>query len=442
MNSIADVLALTPGSSWHESVAIVQEIAAHLEPGQPLPAPEDLLLESDGTITFGFAGESARPQVADLASLLDTLLKKAEAPQALRDLASENARDEPAHASIASFTKALAFYERPNRRSDLQALAGRLEGRSQAAQADRTLAEIRERVVRKSEGEGKESKPKNVAPPPEPKSVERARAIARARALAIAAVVILAAAGLSAMTLFRGRSDTSSGADTKAATELAAASTSPGSETGPNGTDAESTSPRAVSAERTGTDHHPIGTTAKGGEDAHPKERSRMSSESRSGASRRADRVSAFKPSRAGIAPVRPLPSLRAVPSASNAAGVAHTSFGESPAGAPTSRADDVAASAGATYTSANSEVTPPVWYRRQLPSEPAPDAKTGYFEIVIDTKGDVESVRLISPTRRYEERMLMAAAKAWKFRPARLNGEPVKYRMRVPITLTWTIDQ
>jgi TonB family protein len=100
-----------------------------------------------------------------------------------------------------------------------------------------------------------------------------------------------------------------------------------------------------------------------------------------------------------------------------------------------------VAASAGATYTSANSEVTPPVWYRRQLPSEPAPDAKTGYFEIVIDTKGDVESVRLISPTRRYEERMLMAAAKAWKFRPARLNGEPVKYRMRVPITLTWTIN-
>jgi TonB family protein len=127
--------------------------------------------------------------------------------------------------------------------------------------------------------------------------------------------------------------------------------------------------------------------------------------------------------------------------SASNAAGAAHTSFGESPSGAPASRADDVAASAGATYTSANSEVTPPVWYRRQLPSEPAPDSKTGYFEIVIDTNGDVESVRLISPTRRYEERMLMAAAKAWKFRPARLNGEPVKYRMRVPITLTWTID-
>lgn len=441
MNSIADVLALTPGPSWHESVAIVQEIAAHLEPGQPLPAPEDLLLESDGGITFGFAGESARPQVADLASLLDTLLKKAEAPQALRDLASENARDEPAHSTIASFSKALAFYERPNRTSDLQALAGRLEGRSQAAQADRTLAEIRERVVRKSEGESKESKPKNVAaPPPEPKSVERARAIARARALAIAAVVLLAAAGLSAMTLLRGRSDTNSGAVTNAATEVAAAST--GSETGPNATDAEATTPRAASTERAGTGHHPIGTSAKGGEGAHPKERSRTSSESRSGVSRGADRASAFKPSTAGIAPVRPLASMRSVMSASKSPGAAHANFGESPSGAPASRVEEMAASAGATYTSANSEVTPPVWYRRQLPSEPAPNDRTGYFEIVIDTNGDVESVRLISPTRRYEERMLMAAAKAWKFRPARLNGEPVKYRMRVPITLTWTIDQ
>jgi TonB family protein len=82
------------------------------------------------------------------------------------------------------------------------------------------------------------------------------------------------------------------------------------------------------------------------------------------------------------------------------------------------------------------------VWSRRQLPREPAPDSDTGYFDIVIDTNGDVESIRLISATQRYEERMLMAAAKAWKFRPARLNGQPVKYRMRVPITLTWAIDR
>jgi len=182
MNSLADVLVLTPAPSWHECVAVVQEIAANLQPAQPLPALEDLILESDGRITFGFAGESVRPQVADLASLLASLLSKTEAPPDLLDLANENARDEPAHATLVSFKAALAFFERPNRRADLQALAGRLEGQSRTIQAERTLAEIRERVVRKSEEEQK-----STAAPPPPKATDRSRAIARARALAIAA---------------------------------------------------------------------------------------------------------------------------------------------------------------------------------------------------------------------------------------------------------------
>jgi len=45
-----------------------------------------------------------------------------------------------------------------------------------------------------------------------------------------------------------------------------------------------------------------------------------------------------------------------------------------------------------------------------------------------------VDEVRLISPTRRYYDRMMVAAAKAWVFQPARLNGRPVKYRTRIPI--------
>jgi len=432
MNSIADVLALTPGPSWHESVAIVQEIAAHLEPGQPLPAPEDLLLESDGSVTFGFAGESARPQVADLASLLDTLLQRADAPQALRDLVSENARDEPAHAGIASFTKALAFYERPNRRSDLQALAGRLEGRSlaaQAAQGERAVAEIRERLGRQGDEETKAKQPASPVAA-HPKAFDRVRAIARARALAIAAAVVLAAVGVSAMTVLRGWNGSNHSAAAPApssanASEQAAA----------NATDADTSDSHAVSTARAAAEHHPIGTSARGVERNHSKSASRSASEERSPAPRHGGPATSFKPSRAGLAPVRPLPATGVTPASSG------LSTGER-ATMAVSRVEEMTAALDATYTSANSEVTPPVWNRRQLPSEPAPNAKTGYFEIVIDTNGDVESVRLISPTRRYEERMLMAAAKAWKFRPARLNGEPVKYRMRVPITLTWTVDQ
>ena len=74
---------------------------------------------------------------------------------------------------------------------------------------------------------------------------------------------------------------------------------------------------------------------------------------------------------------------------------------------------------------------------RPQMPREPAPGDDTGYFEIVVDEKGSAEQVKLISPRRRYHDRMLVAAAKAWQFRPATLDGRPVKYRVLVPIILS-----
>jgi TonB family protein len=85
-------------------------------------------------------------------------------------------------------------------------------------------------------------------------------------------------------------------------------------------------------------------------------------------------------------------------------------------------------------YTPADRDVVPARLQRPQMPKEPAPGSDTGYFDILVDEQGSVEEVRLLSPTRRYYDRMLVAAAKAWKFTPARLNGQPVKYRVRVPI--------
>jgi TonB family protein len=83
-----------------------------------------------------------------------------------------------------------------------------------------------------------------------------------------------------------------------------------------------------------------------------------------------------------------------------------------------------------------NTDVKPPRLSRSQFPNEPRPDAGTGYFDIVVDEAGAVEIVKLISPEHRYHDRMLVAAAKAWKFEPALLNGRAVKYRVRIPIIL------
>jgi hypothetical protein len=84
----------------------------------------------------------------------------------------------------------------------------------------------------------------------------------------------------------------------------------------------------------------------------------------------------------------------------------------------------------------AEPEVRPATLVRSQLPKEPLAGADTGYFDIVVDQAGDVELVKLSSPAHRYEDRMLVAAAKAWKFKPALLHGEPVRYRLRIPIIL------
>ena len=55
---------------------------------------------------------------------------------------------------------------------------------------------------------------------------------------------------------------------------------------------------------------------------------------------------------------------------------------------------------------------------------------------MTVNENGDVDHVQLISPMRRFQERMLMAAAKAWKFKPALRDGQPVRYRIRIPIIM------
>ena len=68
------------------------------------------------------------------------------------------------------------------------------------------------------------------------------------------------------------------------------------------------------------------------------------------------------------------------------------------------------------------------------------PDAViTGpYFEVLVDLDGNVETVRIrgqIEPGETfYRHRMLLAAAKLWRFTPARLDGRPVRYVTRVVI--------
>ena len=92
-----------------------------------------------------------------------------------------------------------------------------------------------------------------------------------------------------------------------------------------------------------------------------------------------------------------------------------------------------------ALYSVVNSEVVPPKSVYPKLPAAPPSGVRLygqTVLEMVIDTKGLVERVKLRSEPRNVHEFMLVSAAKAWQFEPARLGGTPVRYLHTVILTL------
>ena len=59
----------------------------------------------------------------------------------------------------------------------------------------------------------------------------------------------------------------------------------------------------------------------------------------------------------------------------------------------------------------------------------------TVYIIFVVDQRGKVENPIVQSSTDPVFEAPALAAIKDWKFEPGKRNGQPVKFRMRVPIT-------
>jgi TonB family protein len=108
-------------------------------------------------------------------------------------------------------------------------------------------------------------------------------------------------------------------------------------------------------------------------------------------------------------------------------------------ASAPTRRVPTREDQPGHVFQSGDPLVTPAVLIRPRLPDNPppgVPEEQIGTLEIVVSASGAVEHVSLISPANRYQERMLVAAAKAWQFQPATRQGRPVRYRTRIRVTL------
>jgi TonB family protein len=89
-------------------------------------------------------------------------------------------------------------------------------------------------------------------------------------------------------------------------------------------------------------------------------------------------------------------------------------------------------------YSNIDAAVVPPIVVRQDLPPYPGqvPFPRQGMLEVLIDETGAVENVVIrvgVSPT--YDS-LAMSAARNWRYRPATLNGAPVKYRKAVQVTI------
>lgn len=108
------------------------------------------------------------------------------------------------------------------------------------------------------------------------------------------------------------------------------------------------------------------------------------------------------------------------------------------------SQEDEVAEVAGSEpaariYSAHDIGVTPPVTVRPQFPTLPPPGVPAdalGVIEVIVSDAGEVESVKLLSPPRNLNERLILSAVKAWQFWPAMKDGRAVRFRHLIQITL------
>jgi TonB family protein len=395
MYTLAHVLNPAFARSWHEAVALVQELAATLGPVLTVPSPEDVFLDESGTLTLGFGSESAGNPVTSLARLLEQLLEGVSAPPELLALATENAQGSPVHATVSALSRALAFYERPDRATEIKAVVARLAASQATSETNAVVAELREKI---------ETKP----PPP---TVKRPSRRPTPLQLAGGALLLLAVAGGIALTRMP-RAQSAGPSVVKQAQKTLSQAISKG-----------------VSALGGGT-KATIVLEAPDPNSPAVRERVRVASESR----RRTGVMSGVPARRTAPTPGTSAPSAT-IPAANSDVVVTVEDL-PSPGAAPSSSIARPTPPSSDVFSPADPHVLPAKLVRSQLPTAPPPGPLTGYFEVLINETGTVDEVRLISPGHRFHDRMLVSAAKAWKFRPAMFNGQPVKYRMRIAIVL------
>jgi hypothetical protein len=382
---LTHVLSADVAYEWHDAVALVQQLVDQLIPDKTrpplgsIPPIDAIALGASGRLRAQLDPTRSDPVVADLGRLLHRLLQDKAVPASLRLTAWQAASDLAAPMSLEELTRQLAGWERPGR---LEKLA-KLYERGLAAAPVQAAAAVPLPMPVQVEAQ---------APNPVQEREEAKPSALRLRSTQIAAAAVLIAAVCviaAAVMVLRPIVQTSAAAPSVAA-------------------------PRTIESPLTGT---PITVEApvaakiwtdiqlppsKIGERVRPA--TNVEAPAARGALRTGD---------------RPEPNV--------ATSANHTE--ENVEGPP---------GGGPLYTADDRSVTEPVLINPYLPLLPKPGVtaeKLGVLELVVDTRGHVESVHLKSPNNRYRERWWVFASKSWQFRPALKDGKPVRFLKRIALT-------
>ncbi len=89
-------------------------------------------------------------------------------------------------------------------------------------------------------------------------------------------------------------------------------------------------------------------------------------------------------------------------------------------------------------YGGEEPRVKPPVAINQALPQFPGQLTipRSGKLEVVIDETGAVETATITASVTTAYDALALAATRSWRYRPATLDGAPVKFRKVVQITI------
>jgi hypothetical protein len=92
-------------------------------------------------------------------------------------------------------------------------------------------------------------------------------------------------------------------------------------------------------------------------------------------------------------------------------------------------------------YSAEDAGVIPPVALQQKVPKYPVAVVKpaTGMIELIIDETGTVQSEMMRVPINPMFDKLVLSAAAKWQYRPAMMDGMPVKFLKRLSITVSPT---